>query len=144
MCQGCGRVYHYDLSVPDDAWERIKPAGKAVGSGLLCPDCILSRLAEKSRDSWYLASTEVGENDHADDEDETVMPDSHSRTIDICDQLVRYGGCVGDENLLDALEAITDVNDGLKNSTHRLLVIADISKAVHSLHQLMQELQRGP
>lgn len=44
-CQGCGVCYTADLLVPDDVWEKIKPEGKAQGAGLLCPNCIMSRLA---------------------------------------------------------------------------------------------------
>src|SRR5690606_5087691 len=41
ICQNCGRGFKMDRLVPDNIWERIKPAGKAKGAGLLCPSCIV-------------------------------------------------------------------------------------------------------
>ncbi len=43
-CQLCGKRYRVDLIVPDIIWEKIKPDGKASGSGLLCGSCMLSRI----------------------------------------------------------------------------------------------------
>jgi hypothetical protein len=39
LCHDCGKAYEFDMLVPDDVWEQIKP-GKPEGSGLLCPTCI--------------------------------------------------------------------------------------------------------
>lgn len=44
-CQACGHLYTVDLIVPDEVWERIKPASATEGAGLLCPACIGSKLA---------------------------------------------------------------------------------------------------
>lgn len=43
-CQGCGQQYCVDVNVPDELWERIKPARKPEGAGLLCGWCIFSRI----------------------------------------------------------------------------------------------------
>ena len=43
-CQGCGKQYRVDLIVPDNVWEKIKPAGKASGAGLLCGACIMNKI----------------------------------------------------------------------------------------------------
>jgi hypothetical protein len=43
-CQVCGRQYKVDLIVPDATWEKIKPAGKAPGAGLMCGMCIMERI----------------------------------------------------------------------------------------------------
>lgn len=45
-CQGCDRVYKVDLLIPDYIWEKIKPAGKDYGAGLLCGSCIMSRIED--------------------------------------------------------------------------------------------------
>jgi len=45
-CQCCGQLYTLDVSVPDDVWELIKPAGKPEGAGLLCPQCTADRLID--------------------------------------------------------------------------------------------------
>jgi len=44
VCQGCGSLYIGDLLVPDTVWERIKPAGKPTGAGLLCASCIMAAI----------------------------------------------------------------------------------------------------
>jgi hypothetical protein len=46
LCSGCGTRYRGDLLVPDDVWERIKPAGSSAGGGLLCPNCIMQRVVD--------------------------------------------------------------------------------------------------
>jgi hypothetical protein len=33
-----------DILIPNETWERIKPKGRAVGAGLLCGQCIMSRI----------------------------------------------------------------------------------------------------
>lgn len=43
-CQECGVEYRVDLVVTDQVWEQIKPKGKAIGAGLLCGSCIVSKL----------------------------------------------------------------------------------------------------
>lgn len=43
-CQICGCVYRIDFIVPAELWEKIKPAGASVGSGMLCGRCICDRL----------------------------------------------------------------------------------------------------
>ena len=43
-CQECGMTYRVDVNVPDDLWERIKPAGRPQGAGLLCGVCIFRRI----------------------------------------------------------------------------------------------------
>jgi len=43
-CQGCGRLYKLDVSVPDKIWSKIRPVGSEEGAGLLCGGCILERL----------------------------------------------------------------------------------------------------
>jgi len=43
-CQVCGRKYRVDLLVSDELWERIKPAGKAEGAGLMCGICIMDAV----------------------------------------------------------------------------------------------------
>ncbi len=48
-CNACGKTYCVDLVVPDELWERIKPDGKPVGAGLLCPSCIGTRIERDSR-----------------------------------------------------------------------------------------------
>ena len=44
MCQQCKKDYRIDLEIPDRIWEKIKPAGKAYGAGLLCGSCIMNKL----------------------------------------------------------------------------------------------------
>lgn len=55
-CQGCGIVYAADLIVPDDWWEKIKPEGKAEGSGLLCPNCMMDRLVNRGWSAGHIVS----------------------------------------------------------------------------------------
>ena len=55
-CQSCGKEYKIDVSIPDDLWELIKPAGKPKGAGLLCGSCIFDRLESYNA---YLAFTIV-------------------------------------------------------------------------------------
>lgn len=43
-CQQCGARFRVDIIVRDDLWERIKPKGKARGSGLLCGRCIMDAV----------------------------------------------------------------------------------------------------
>jgi hypothetical protein len=44
LCQGCGARYRVDVLVPDGLWEKIRPAGKPQGAGLLCGTCIFTRI----------------------------------------------------------------------------------------------------
>ncbi len=44
LCHGCGKRYRVDLMIPDRLWEKIKPSGKPVGTGLLCGRCIMDRI----------------------------------------------------------------------------------------------------
>lgn len=43
-CQSCGNLFKLDLIVPDNLWEKIKPAGKPRGAGLLCGSCIIKKI----------------------------------------------------------------------------------------------------
>ena len=43
-CQGCGRKYKLDISIPDEMWEKIKPPNKSIGAGMLCGACITERI----------------------------------------------------------------------------------------------------
>ena len=43
-CQKCGNKYKVDLIIPDVIWEKIKPKGKAIGAGLLCGKCIMTKI----------------------------------------------------------------------------------------------------
>jgi hypothetical protein len=44
--------------IPNDLWERIKPAGKPEGGGLLCGKCIMRRIeVVNGYSSWRLIST---------------------------------------------------------------------------------------
>jgi hypothetical protein len=43
-CQRCGKKFEIDVYVDDVVWEKIKPAGKPKGAGLLCPICIMEEL----------------------------------------------------------------------------------------------------
>lgn len=47
-CYDCQRPYGSpgfpDLVIPHDIWNRISPTGH--GGGLLCPSCLIARLAE--------------------------------------------------------------------------------------------------
>lgn len=43
-CQDCGKRYKIDAVVTDDLWEQIKPMRAPRGGGLLCPQCIFTRL----------------------------------------------------------------------------------------------------
>jgi len=45
-CQQCGKQYRVDFIIPDHIWEKIKPAGKAYGAGLLCGSCIFSKIED--------------------------------------------------------------------------------------------------
>jgi len=61
LCQGCGKHYQFDVIVDDGTWEEIKPDGKPTGSGLLCPNCITSRLQQSRAGIWsagYLSPIE--------------------------------------------------------------------------------------
>lgn len=60
LCQSCGRKYQHDLIVPDEAWEKIKPAGKSEGAGLLCPNCIMQRLASIGWSAGHLSAQSEG------------------------------------------------------------------------------------
>ena len=44
ICQECGKKYNVDLNIPDAIWEKIKPAHKLKGSGLLCGGCIMNKI----------------------------------------------------------------------------------------------------
>jgi hypothetical protein len=48
MCQQCGCQYKVDLLIPDELWEKIKPAGKPEGAGLLCGACIMKNIEKIS------------------------------------------------------------------------------------------------
>ena len=55
ICQGCGKDYKVDLIISDDDWEKIKPEGKAMGAGLLCPRCIGEKIeAFDKYDCFYV------------------------------------------------------------------------------------------
>lgn len=45
-CHDCQEQYTVDLMLPDELWEKIKPAHSLPGAGLLCPSCIGQRLEE--------------------------------------------------------------------------------------------------
>lgn len=45
-CQQCGKKYRVDVSVTDDLWDRIRPAGKPLGAGLLCGVCIFTKIEQ--------------------------------------------------------------------------------------------------
>lgn len=47
ICQSCLSRFTVDLMVPDDLWEVVKPQDKPLGSGLLCPQCIIERVVER-------------------------------------------------------------------------------------------------
>lgn len=64
MCQGCGKRYKVDLSVPNELWEKIKPEGKAEGAGLLCGSCIMTRIEQF--DSFGAYKMEKSMNDLTD------------------------------------------------------------------------------
>lgn len=44
LCHGCGRRYKVDFLVPDDLWDRIRPAGSSGEGGLLCGPCVAERV----------------------------------------------------------------------------------------------------
>jgi len=44
VCQECGREFKVDLNIPNRIWEKIKPAGKDKGAGLLCGSCIMNKI----------------------------------------------------------------------------------------------------
>ena len=46
ICQQCGKNYRVDLNIPDNIWEKIKPANKPVGAGLLCGVCIMKKIED--------------------------------------------------------------------------------------------------
>lgn len=52
-CQICGKKYITDLIVPDELWERIKPAGKPTSAGLICGSCIFTRIDKLGRFGAY-------------------------------------------------------------------------------------------
>ena len=54
-CQSCRKVFTADLLVPDDVWEVIKPEGKPIGSGILCPTCVTTRCVEMKMATHLLA-----------------------------------------------------------------------------------------
>ena len=60
------------------------------------------------------------------------------RTENICDQLRRYHGGVENPHLLDALEAITNINDDLARMMSQTVVLGNIDKAIAHL-QAMRE-----
>jgi len=43
-CQECGHRYRVDIDLPDVLWDRIRPAGKEPGAGMLCGACIVQRI----------------------------------------------------------------------------------------------------
>lgn len=51
-CYDCGMEYKdfHDMVVPDDVWEKISPT-HWQGAGLLCPTCMVNRLALINE--WY-------------------------------------------------------------------------------------------
>jgi hypothetical protein len=54
-CHSCGRKYKTDLIVPDEIWDKIKPAGSIREGGLLCGTCIITRIENISEYSaWQL------------------------------------------------------------------------------------------
>lgn len=44
-CQQCEKRYKIDLIVNEIIWSAIKPEGSAPEAGLLCPSCIMNRVA---------------------------------------------------------------------------------------------------
>lgn len=67
-CQGCGAIYHADLIIPDEWWEKIKPEGREgeEGAGLLCPTCIMERLVRHGWSAGHLLSPTPKESDEDD------------------------------------------------------------------------------
>jgi hypothetical protein len=59
-CQRCSQYYTADLMVSDEVWECIKPEGKPVGGGLLCPTCMMER-AQKMIPGWTFGFAVKGE-----------------------------------------------------------------------------------
>jgi glycyl-tRNA synthetase (class II) len=45
-CQNCKKQYRVDLLIPNELWERVKPKGKTMASGLLCGSCIMKRIEQ--------------------------------------------------------------------------------------------------
>lgn len=45
-CQECDKQYKVDIIVPDTLWEKIKPDKKTSGAGLLCGNCIFTRIEQ--------------------------------------------------------------------------------------------------
>ena len=52
-CQSCGKNYKVDLVISNKLWEKIKPAGKPRGAGLLCGSCIMKRIEDISSYDAY-------------------------------------------------------------------------------------------
>lgn len=44
LCENCGRTYFFNLIIPHHLWEKVKPLGKPQGGGMLCPQCIVSKI----------------------------------------------------------------------------------------------------
>lgn len=50
-CQKCGEMYKTDLIIPDHEWGVI--TGITDGSGLWCPECIITTLIEKMPNDFH-------------------------------------------------------------------------------------------
>ena len=68
----------------------------------------------------------------------------HSRTVDICHQLDRYGGGVFCSEIADALEIIADINDDMHHFRERNGIIKSIESAKEALDNLSLKLIESP
>jgi hypothetical protein len=61
VCTKCGKEYTVDISISDDVWKLIKPIESEEGSGLLCGECIMTRIENASDYAHYVLSEKIEE-----------------------------------------------------------------------------------
>lgn len=67
--------------------------------------------------------------------------DHKDRIYFVADQLLRYGGHVFDERLLDVLDLITDVNDDMHHARHKDVVFQACKQASDALLAIAQSYE---
>lgn len=105
-CQGCGEIFLDDVNIPDELWERIKPSGKDIGAGLLCGNCIVSKivrlLATKNYPTLRAQLKKEGLSEGHIDQIVNALPPSKSRAAASEEQLAQeVTDKAWDEGLID-------------------------------------------
>jgi len=67
--------------------------------------------------------------------------DQKKRINDAVEQLLRYGGGVADERLLDVLDLLTDINDDICHARHKDIITKTCEKAAETIRAIAAEYE---